>query len=160
MSDSFRIENISNYQNFIPQVADWIHNEFISGKTDECSKDELIKYITSRSSKNIPMTFICLLCNKCIGTISLFRSDLKELENLTPWLAALYVDVDFRKMGIAKLLINKIEEVSLKLGYNKIYLRTETGQGFYEQLGWIKILDTVDEYNQNINVLFKDIIGD
>lgn len=158
MSNNYIIENLSNYKKFVPLIATWLHSEFIINKTNECTKRELINSLNNRPNNEIPMTLICLLDNRCIGTISIFLNDLKELHKLTPWLAALYVDKDFIAQGVGKLLIDRVEKESQKLGYNRLYLRTEEAHMYYEKLGWTNMLSTVDEYKQNTTVFYKDLV--
>lgn len=142
---NFKVVNIQNYKQCINQVADWIYNEFIKGHIPDCSHSDLVSSIEDRKVSKIPMTLICLKDDKCIGTISIFSNDLCKLQQFTPWLAALYVDEKYRKQGVAKILMAEVENIVLKLGYSKLYLRTETAGEYYSKLGWNKFIDITDE---------------
>lgn len=37
--------------------------------------------------------------NECLGTVSIFENDLQTQKDLTPWLASLYVSLDYRGRG-------------------------------------------------------------
>jgi len=65
-----------------------------------------------------------------IGRVSLFSNDLKERNDLTPWLGSLYVSTDYRNRGIAKQLMDKVIKTSRILGYEILYLRTEHARIF------------------------------
>lgn len=141
----FEIVNIQKHKELVPIVASWIYYEFILNHIPNCSELDIVEALNRRKISDIPMTHICLENSKCIGTISLFPNDLSKLNQLTPWLAALYVAEEHRGRGIAKILIHSIENEAVRLGYNKIYLRTETAQDYYSKLNWTHKLDIVDE---------------
>lgn len=66
-----------------------------------------------------------LIDNKeLIGFISLFRYDGSERRNLTLWYATMYVKDKYRKMGYSRILNNKVLDKAIKLGYKRIYLKS------------------------------------
>lgn len=85
---------------YISQVADWLYSTFIKKQHPDFSYREFLQVLKERD------TYIVLENDICVGTISLFGNDLKKLPNLTPWLAALYVEEQYRKRGYAKELVN------------------------------------------------------
>lgn len=72
--------------------------------------------------------------NILIGFISLFKYDGDEKRELTPWYATMYVKKEYRKKGYSKLLNNAILDEARKLGYKKIYLKTDL-VNYYEKFG-------------------------
>lgn len=64
---------------------------------------------------------------------------------MSPWLAALYVQEEYRGRGYAKELISKVVDTVSELGFSKIYLRTETAGEYYLKHGWGKLEDVIDE---------------
>ena len=88
---SLKIENLIDHKNRIPKVAEWIFHEFIQDKYISISKSDIIESLNNRNKNKNPMTFIGILNSECIGTISLFSNDLKQRQDLSPWIAALYV---------------------------------------------------------------------
>lgn len=69
-----------------------------------------------------------------IGFISLFKYDGDERRDLTPWYATMYVRSEYRGMGYSKKLNNAILDEARRLGYNKIYLKTDL-VNYYEKFG-------------------------
>lgn len=69
-----------------------------------------------------------------IGFISLFKYDGDERCDLTPWYATMYVRSEYRGMGYSKKLNNAILDEARRLGYNKIYLKTDL-VNYYEKFG-------------------------
>ena len=153
-----RIVNLYNNKKYVPQVANWIFSEFIDGHIDNCTHSDILEALNARIENMIPMTFIGLVGSECVGTISIFTNDLKNKPELSPWLAALYVDVKYRKKGYAQELMNKIEKIAADLGFSKLYLRTETASNYYLKHGWIKLVETVDENGINTTVFEKNFI--
>lgn len=136
---------------YIKQVADWLYSIFIREHHPDFSYEELLEVLKER------VTYILLEGDRCIGTVSLFDNDLKKLPDLTPWLAALYVDEQYRSRGYAKGLIEFLITEVKKLGYKRLYLRTETAQNYYANLGWEFVMDTVDEDGIDTSVFKFDI---
>ena len=72
--------------------------------------------------------------NVLIGFISLFKYDGDERKDLTPWYATMYLKKEYRNKGYSKLLNNAILNEAAKLGYNKVYLKSNL-VNYYEKFG-------------------------
>lgn len=72
--------------------------------------------------------------NNLIGFISLFKYDGEDRKDLTPWYATMYVKEKYRNRGYSKLLNDEILKEAVKLGYKKVYLKTEL-DNYYEKFG-------------------------
>ena len=154
---NIKIENIQRNKRFIPQISSWIYSEFIIGHIPDIEIKDIEQAIKNRKFNEIPMTLICLEGQNCIGTISIFSNDLSKLPQLTPWIAALYIDKNYRNKGIGKQLIIEAEYIVKNLGYNELYLRTETASEYYIKLGWNKIQELTDENNINTIVFERNL---
>jgi putative acetyltransferase len=68
---------------------------------------------------------------------------LKHFDIITAEVKRMYVKDEFRGKGISKLILNKLEETALNLGYKKIVLETGLKQpeamSLYEKYGYTKI---------------------
>ncbi|WP_229522421.1 GNAT family N-acetyltransferase [Paenibacillus monticola] len=73
--------------------------------------------------------------NKIIGSYALLRSELNSRQDLSPWLACLFVEPEYRRKNIGVQLQNhSINQVRLK-GYEKLYLCTDLTD-YYERNNW------------------------
>ena len=72
--------------------------------------------------------------NNLIGFVSLFKYDGKDRKDLTPWYATMYVKKEYRNRGYSKLLNDAVLKEAIKLGYQKVYLKTEL-DNYYEKFG-------------------------
>jgi len=78
--------------------------------------------------------------NILLGFISLFRYEDEENKELTPWYATMYVKKEYRGNGYSKKLNNEILKEAKKLGYKKVYLKTDL-INYYEKFGAKYITD-------------------
>ena len=99
------------------------------------------------------ITVLALLDNNImLGFISLFKYDGIERHDLTPWYATMYVKKEYRNKGYSKLLNNALLKEAKKLGYNKIYLKTNL-DNYYEKYGAVYI----DKLNNKEKLYYIDL---
>lgn len=72
--------------------------------------------------------------DKLAGFISLFKYDGEERTDLTPWYATMYVKKEYRGKGYSQALNDAILKEAKKLGYEKIYLKSDL-VNYYEKFG-------------------------
>ncbi|EJQ13821.1 hypothetical protein IE3_02720 [Bacillus cereus BAG3X2-1] len=87
---------------------------------------------------DIPSFYIAIVDDKIIGTYALIRNDLNSRQDLSPWLACLFVDEKFRGNSIGAKLLNHGLLEAAKRGYKFLYLTSDL-KGYYEKYGWEKI---------------------
>lgn len=87
---------------------------------------------------DIPSFYIATVDNKIIGTYALIRNDLNSRQDLSPWLACLFVDEKFRGNSIGAELLNHGLLEAAKRGYKFLYLTSDL-KGYYEKYEWEKI---------------------
>jgi len=103
----------------------------------------------------VPQTYIALINDELVGQVSIWNNDLKARQDLTPWLAALYIKKEYRGKGIGTLLQDKCIEVAKELGYKKLYLVTEH-ENYYERTGW-KFLETALNNGKTLRIYVYEI---
>lgn len=141
------IVNLTDHKQCIATVAGWIYTEFIEQLRPGISLDDVTAALHGRQRDALPLTFVAMTGEQCIGTVSLVANDLKARQELTPWLASLYVRPDLRGQGVARQLIDHVVETAAALGFGTLYLRTESAAAYYTRLGWRKIDAVTDEFN-------------
>ncbi len=76
------------------------------------------------------------------GSALVIPNDLDERPDLTPWLAALWVDEDARERGIGALLVEAAISAAADAGVSCLYLASRRGrEAFYGKRGW-RLLET------------------
>jgi GNAT superfamily N-acetyltransferase len=96
----------------------------------------------------IPMAFVAHRSETYLGSVLLIENDLEQRPNLSPWIAALWVDVEHRGQGIAQSLISTARISAAKLGFSKVFLCAEENvTPYYLRRGWIQIETDVGGLN-------------
>ncbi len=88
------------------------------------------------------------------GTASIYVHDLETRPDLSPWLAAVYVDPLFRRQGIGSALVQAIEREACRLQIARLYLFTPDQEPFYTRLGW-SLLERQEYWNESVVVMTK-----
>ncbi|WP_164522205.1 GNAT family N-acetyltransferase [Halocella sp. SP3-1] len=153
---NMKIDNIVYHPDSVEKVSNWIYKEFVEEKGEK-SLEFVIERFKNRNIDEFPISFIAIVNGMCAGVISIFDNDLGTREDLTPWLAGLYVDENFRGNKIAEALINTVFKKCKEMGYTKIYLRTEHTAEYYQKKGWTFLENTVDEYGEETTVFYMSL---
>jgi GNAT superfamily N-acetyltransferase len=104
-----------------------------------------LAYISGRLRENmepgpIPLALVAREDGCFLGTASVIASDLPERPQLTPWVAAVWVEPQARRRGVGAALVDRAAQACFALGIGRAYLcaRPERGD-FYQRLGWTRI---------------------
>ena len=74
--------------------------------------------------------------NKIIAGLGVIENDFHERKDLTPNVCAVYVEEEYRNLGIAGKMLNYVCEDYKNKGVRTLYLVTNH-IGFYERYGWV-----------------------
>jgi GNAT superfamily N-acetyltransferase len=104
-----------------------------------------LAYIEERLKENmqdapIPLALVAHECGRFLGTASVIASDLDERPELTPWVAAVWVEESARGHGVGAALVDAAAQACFSLGFVRAYLCARPRMTrFYERLGWTVI---------------------
>jgi GNAT superfamily N-acetyltransferase len=86
----------------------------------------------------IPTALVAHDGERFLGTVSLIACDEETRPQYTPWIAALWVEPDYRRCGIGAALVDKAAKLAFDIGAQRVYLLTrERRLSFYEGMGWL-----------------------
>lgn len=151
-----RIERVSPHDiTLIEDIASVTYKAFHYLRPDETLQDRIIKYqkrVMERPDSP-QAVFAGFLDETLIGTISVVDSDLAD-SSLTPWLASLWVNPQYRNQGIAKRLIDYSVTNIHSYTIETVYLFTDTLADFYVKLGWT-VLEKRMLHTYPITILYR-----
>jgi GNAT superfamily N-acetyltransferase len=94
----------------------------------------------------IPFALVAEDDGRLCANLLVIDSDEPARPDLTPWIAAVWVDEEMRKQGIAAALLREAIKRSAALGVERLYLSSRPAmRDFYTKLGWRPIDDNVGE---------------
>jgi N-acetylglutamate synthase-like GNAT family acetyltransferase len=150
MPHDFTISDLRQCPKFFDTVADRIWQAWwqLSGYP--------LEHISTRLRENmeatpIPFALVAHDGEKFLGTSSVIASDLEERPQLTPWVAAVWVEENARRRGVGAALVNRAAEDCFALGVARAYLCARPRMTrFYEGLGWTVIERNVGPHHQGV----------
>jgi predicted N-acetyltransferase YhbS len=130
------IVHLHRHAEHLPLVAAWIHAAFWtrSGKGVE-TVEGLLR--DARDPDRIPLSLLALVGDTPAGTVNLIACDSRARPDLSPWLAALYVESNHRRRGVGAALVRALVAEAARLGREELFLETDIPE-FYERLGAVR----------------------
>lgn len=139
-------------------VNNWLYEEWGQFHPESTREDWFNRLKKRMNYRKIPMAFIALSGDEPAGTASLFKYDMEDHKNLSPWLAAVYVREDMRRQGIGSLLVERTMREAQNIGVETLYLFTPDMKDFYEQLGWEVYKETYyEKYRKEVVIMSIDL---
>ena len=90
---------------------------------------------SSRPENVLPKFYIYLKKDSIVGTCALLRYDNVSRQDLSPWLACLYVVPGERVTGIGTALQHHVVKEAKRKGFDRVFLCTELDE-YYEKSNW------------------------
>lgn len=140
MAKNVKIELLVDHPESIPLLKSWFEREWAPyyGPGGPGNAERDLRKSCNRS--DLPLTLVAVFGDQVCGTAALKKESVTTHSHLTPWLAALLVDPEFRRRGVGEQLIAAVEETARGLGFSCIYVGTGEGSGTPESAlrkrGW------------------------
>lgn len=141
---TFEVSDLRRRPEFVETIADRIWRTWWQPKGVE------LNYIIGRvreglaSEQHVPTVFVAHDGPIFAGTASLIVNNLDERPQYSPWIAAVWVEPEFRSQKIGARLVEAGAQAAFAAGHQRVYLcaRKERAS-YYDQLGWIRIEEDV-----------------
>ena len=136
MSIAFSISDLRQRPEFFESVADRIWQAWWM------PTGYPLEYIRGRLAENmqdtpIPLALVAHDGGVFLGTASVIASDLDERPDLSPWVAAVWVEESARGHGVGTALVDAATRTCFALDFRRAYLCARARMtDFYERLGW------------------------
>lgn len=127
----FKITKIQEKPELKGYIAKWSHEKWniplqvYEEILDECLKD----------TNTIPQWYLVIVEDKIIAGAGVIENDFHDRKDLSPNICAVYVEEEYRCLGIAGEMLNYICQDMKKKGIDTLYLITDH-TSFYERYGW------------------------
>ena len=154
MSSAFTISDLRQRPKFFATVADRIWQAWwkANGFPLDYISDRLCQ---NMSDSDIPFALVAHDGQAFLGTASVIASDLAERPQLTPWVAAVWVEPEARRHGIGTALVKRAAQDCFALGVGRAYLCARPHLlAFYTGLGWTAVETDVGPHH--LTVFIRD----
>lgn len=121
------------------KVASWSHQAWSIDFPSDTEQTYLDLYeSSSQDASALPYVCVAIADDETIiGTATLVADDeLPGFEVLSPWLAAVWVEPQYRGLGVANAMVNHVEATASALGYKTLHLYTHDQQEWYKRHDW------------------------
>lgn len=132
----FRIARLADHVDGVPTLAAWHHAEWGHLNAAISLEARTARLAKRATREGIPTCVVALVDDDLAGSASLVESDMDTHSELTPWLASVYVPVEFRRRGIASALVAEIERIAAAEGVGTLWLWTPDQERLYARAGW------------------------
>lgn len=144
MVKGFRIEYLEDYPEYVEACAAWAYGRWgVQNKNG--SLERSLGLFNDGAQKNaIPMTVIVVNEKNGLPVAmgSLREKDGEIWGGFTPWIASVYTLYRYRGLGIAGVIVQRLEDEARRLGFDNVYLMSGSAAGFYLKNGY-KAVDMV-----------------
>lgn len=90
-----------------------------------------------RKSARLPIMLGAMSNGEIVGAVAIVdRDDLEDVDEYSPWIAALIVDPELRGHGTGSLLLSAALERCRREGIDRVYLWTHDQSDWYLRTGW------------------------
>jgi len=151
-----QIVPLADREDLIQELAELHHAEWqhLSPSMTLAKRAEVLSKLAGR--QGIPSIFIATNDSGLMGSAALVQKDMETRQDLSPWLAAVYVKEKFRGQGVASALIARCEQEAVQAGVDAWFLYTESATKLYEKLGWT-LLERCDYKGEVVDVMCKKL---
>ncbi|KUO53147.1 MAG: hypothetical protein APF76_03650 [Desulfitibacter sp. BRH_c19] len=151
-----KIDYLINHPNLIEEISKYFYSEWGYLYPERSIKEFEVSISERLNLNKLPLALVAMDQDKFIGTVCLKEYDMETRNDITPWLAGLYVKEEFRNKGVGKILIDNIIEVAKKMGINTLYLYTPNAKEYYKKFNWSAI-DQKDYCGTNFTIMKKSL---
>ena len=129
--EKIRIIRLRERNDLKERAAKWFYEKW---KVPEEAYLNSIQECQKNKTK-IPQWYLLLKEDEIIGGLGVIENDFHKRTDLTPNICAVYIEEAYRKLGMARALLEFACKDLTALGIQEAYLITEHTD-FYERCGW------------------------
>ena len=153
---NYSISNLREHPEFFLLVADriWEFSWKANGFPLEHVASGLRQIVTN---EQFPFAIVAHDGERYVGSALGIASDMDERPQYTPWVAAVWVEPEYRGQSVGRSLVSFATQTCFKQGFEQIHLCARAARNdFYVRQGWIPIEHEVGE--KQLTVFIKEKI--
>lgn len=153
MASDFTISDLRERPEFFDTVADRIWRAWWE------PRGLPLKHIAdllhgNMNAEPIPFALVAHEAATFLGTASVIVSDLDDLPQYTPWIAAVWVDTQYRERQVGRALVARAVDDVFALGIDSVYLCAPMPRrNFYIRQGWVPIREKVGDRHVTVFIM-------
>lgn len=137
----------------IPTLAKWFEKEWAPWYGPDGQGNAEADLLTCCNRDALPLALVAVNNNGSVmGTAALKLESLGSELGYAPWLAAVLVCRHFRRQGVGDTLIGAIEIEARRLGFEKIYVTTDTADTLVSRRKWRPTGDRLESLRGQVRV--------
>lgn len=151
----YEILKISNQPQYIDAAANYFSDKW--NIPIDAYLDSMNDSLTSTSG--VPSWYVAVVNESIIGGLGVIENDFHDRKDLTPNVCAVYVNSEYRGLGIAGRLLDFVCDDMASKGINTLYLVTYH-DSFYEKYGWNFLCMVQGDGEENLSRMYiKELRG-
>jgi len=135
-----RIINLRHHPEAMQQLAQWHHDEWGDYNPGLTLEQRIQRMQPHLNDGVVPSTFVAM-DDDISGSADIVQYDMTIHQELTLWLASVYIDEPHRRRGIGSQLVKYVMRQAVYAGYSQLYLFTPDQVNFYQRLGWRELIN-------------------
>lgn len=125
---------LGDVPHLLPLCTRWNYEQWgrADGETLEIISDAFARMVRDARGEHVLVAFVG---DEPAGMVLLIDCDLESHAHLTPWVAGVYAEPDFRGKGVATALVSAAEDCARRDGHAQAWLYTDFPD-LYARMGW------------------------
>lgn len=128
-----QIINTRQHPAYAKAAIEYLQNKWATPQSRPVYADSVTRSLAAK--RPLPVWYLLLEEDKPIGCFGLITNDFISCGDLWPWLAALYIEPEYRGQNLGGLLVQRAQTDATSLGFDALYLCTDH-MGYYEKFGF------------------------
>jgi N-acetylglutamate synthase-like GNAT family acetyltransferase len=139
--EGYELIYLADAPHYIETCAAW-HFTAWGIKSDQRTLQKDIKKFEASANKNsVPFTILYREKSRNVPVAmgSVWENDSAYWSKLNPWITGVFVHEDFRGRGLAKSIMQQLEDDARRMGLATVYLTASAAVGLYEKLEYTAV---------------------
>lgn len=130
------VRQLSECPQHLNAVGTWMFNEWWSRRYTD--PEIVLSRLRAHTEKDqVPFTVVALANGTPVGSCCVVENDCVHRPQYAPWVAAVYVKPEMRRLGIASKVLQEAAAVAARIGVMGLYIDClATTAPVYERNGW------------------------